>query len=126
MDLFDPQYCFEAFSTLHPKAFKNDNYALWRKLNTRACDFLSRRFHFDAFSTVFTYAICIRVSVLIHFRERIQIDALSMKTISVLVLGGPAQRIEMYVFSIENARKRISVDARAYLSFPGVSYMPLI
>ena len=28
MDLFDPHYCFEAFSTLHNKAFKNDNYAL--------------------------------------------------------------------------------------------------
>ena len=58
---------------------------------------------FRPFSTVFTYAICIRVSVLIHFHERIQIDAFLMKTISVLVLGGPAERIEMYAFSNENA-----------------------
>ena len=58
---------------------------------------------FRPFSTVFTYAICIRVSVLIHFHERIQIDAFSMKTIGVLVLGGPAERIEMYAFSNENA-----------------------
>ena len=59
---------------------------------------------FRPFSTVFTYAICIRVSVLIHFHERDAFhDAFSMKTISVLVLGGSAERIEMYAFSNGNA-----------------------
>ena len=28
MDLFDPHYRFEAFSTLHTKRFENDNYTL--------------------------------------------------------------------------------------------------
>ena len=122
MDLFDPHYCFEAFSTLHTKAFKNDNYALWRKLNTRACDFLSRfsfwcvfdrlhlcdmytRFCFDPLS--WTYS------------NRCAFDENDQR----FSVGGPGwTHRNVCVFN----RKRISVDARAYLSFPGVSYMPLI
>ena len=39
---------------------------------------------FRPFSTVHTYTIC-RAFVLIHFQESFQIDAFSMKTLSVLV-----------------------------------------
>jgi len=60
--------------------------------------FILRPFpHMDLFDPHYRY------EVLIHFHERIQIDAFSMKTIGVLVLGGPAERIEMYAFSNENA-----------------------
>ena len=60
------------------------------------------------------------VFVLIHFHERFQIDAFSMKTLNVLVLTeGPLDGTH------RNARvfkqKRISVDA--YISFAGVSCM---
>ena len=47
-----------------------------------------------------------------------------MKTISVLVLGDPAERIEMYEFSMENAL--VWTRALIFHSCMGVSYMPLI
>ena len=42
-------------------------------------------YRFDAFSTVYTNTIHVCAFVLIHFQERFQIDAFSMKTLSVLV-----------------------------------------
>ena len=42
-------------------------------------------YRFHALSTVYTNTIHVCVFVLIHFQERFQIDAFSMKTLSVLV-----------------------------------------
>ena len=51
-------------------------------------------------STLIRY-VC--VFLLIHFQERFQIDAFSMKTLSVLGMDRRPKRIEMYAFSNENA-----------------------
>ena len=127
MNLFDPHYRYEAFSTLHTKTFENDSYTLWRKLNTCACDLLIHRFHFDAFSTVFDR---------LHLRDmytRFCFDPLSWTwCVSWCVFDENDQRFSVggLGWTHRNVcvfkRKRISVDARVYLSFPSVSYMPLI
>ena len=126
VDLFDPHYRYEAFSTLHTKTFENDSYTLWRKLNTCACDLLIHRFHFDAFSTVFDRLhLC-------DMYTRFCFDPLSWTYLNRCVFGENDQRFSVGGPDWTNRnvcvikRKRISVDARAYLSFPGVSYMPFI
>ena len=52
---------------------------------THACHIFGHRFHFDAFSTVFTLIGYVFVFVLIDFQERFYIDAFSMKALNVLV-----------------------------------------
>jgi len=86
-----------AFSTIHTKTFENDRIALryFRSLFWFWCDF-------DLYPSKIIRYVC--AFVLIHFQERFQIDAFSMKTLSVLVWKElRTKRIEMYAFWNEDA-----------------------
>ena len=86
-----PHYRLDAFLTVHTKTFENDRIArcdascvartCYKPTRLRYCrSSFSFRCFFDR--PVIRY-VC--VFVLIHFRERFQIDAFLMKTLSVLV-----------------------------------------
>ena len=88
-------YNFDAFSTLHTKTFENDRIARSDVSWTLCAGYKDMRLRyfrssfsfwrvFDRFrpSTLIRYECVFKVT---HFQERFQIDAFSMKTISVLV-----------------------------------------
>ena len=101
-----PHYHFYAFWTVHTKTLESDKIARCyaHATNTRACDIFGHRFRcvFDSPHRLIRYVF---VFVPTHFQELFQIDAFSMKTLSVLVwtVGLKALKCMRYAFSKENA-----------------------
>ena len=101
-------YRFNAFSTVHTKTLENDRITRWLVTwvelyvyarNTRTCDKIVHRFHFDVFSTVHTNTIWTRFG----FDPLPRAFSNRCMRFYCISLDRRPKRIEMYAFSIDNA-----------------------
>ena len=98
-------YNFDAFSTLHTRTFENDRIARSDVSWTLCAGYKDTRLRY--FRSSFSFWCVFKVT---HFQERFQIDAFSMKTLSVLVWTESLNVSNVCVLK----GKRASVD-RAYV-----------
>ena len=100
-----PHYRFDTFWTVHTKTFENDRIA---RCDVRWTLCACHKTHASAICVFDRQVDChtiiryVCVFLLIHFQESFHIDAFSMKTPPISVVGRP-KRIEMYAISNENA-----------------------
>ena len=100
-----PHYRFDTFWTVHTKTFENDRIA---RCDVRWTLCACHKTHASAICVFDRQVDChtiiryVCVFLLIHFQESFQIDAFSMKTPPISVVGRP-KRIEMFAISNENA-----------------------